>query len=176
MRSKETHRKAVRIQDAAETHTIFSGDFGMQKFSPNIRFAVIYLGAMVAISGLLWALEKFVGISSGRGVSAALPLIAGMVTGQYAARDTGEALSKERMWRDALVFTLIAFVVSLLVAAVLIFGAGLGAEMLALTTTIGPVIWAISFVFVFVISVLLIRFGYGLGIRSELKMLEKRVK
>jgi len=124
---------------------------------------------MICIGALLWVLDAFLGVSSGSGASAALPMMSGFLAGQFMVRDTGNALPKGRMWRDAFVFTLIACVVSFGLAGLLVVASGMTPYVAAFLAEIGAVIIVFAVGFAFLLSFLLIRVGYGLGIRTELK-------
>jgi len=146
----------------------------MQRLNPYLRFSIIYLIATAIIGAAIWALESLASVSTGNGGSAALPLIAGIFAGKYAARDADIALFQQRMWRDAFMFTVLAFLVSSIVLAAIIMAAGQWSGMMSFISEIGATIMAIATVFVFLVSFFLIRFGYGLGIRGELKRQEKQ--
>jgi len=146
----------------------------MQRLNPYLRFAILSLIAMAIISAALWVLESLASVSTGSAGSAAVPLIAGIYAGKYAARNPDIAQRQQRMWRDSFVFTVLAFLVSYGVFAAIIVAADEWSGLLSLVSEAGATTMAIITAFVFLLSFLLIRFGYGLGIRAELKRQEKQ--
>ncbi len=142
--------------------------------NPYFRFAIIYLGLTLLLGVLFWALEVFAGLSAGSGTSAILPMFSGMMEGQYAARSYGAALPKKRMWRDSFVFTLVAAFTSFWVVVALVVAGDQQAEVLELIESLEAGIWGTIIALVFIFSFLMIRLGYGMGIRNELKAKARR--
>ena len=138
------------------------------------RYAVVCLLTIVAVMVIAVLLDMLAGIDMGAGGGIVSVIVPAMEAGQTFARRTGTAPEKPRMWRLALLFTLINFAIGLVLLVVLSAIVPMGlAEAFAV---IGPVGFLLILVIFLGLYTLAGRFFLGFGARNELKRQEKLSK
>ena len=131
-----------------------------------IRIALEFLGFTLLFAAILVALEMAFGFgSSAQGIVGSM--VAAMLSGQRYAVRKGANHSAGFAWKAAGVLTLVSCIMGL---PLLIFVP----EMRAVLTNpeIGPIVIGVT-IFVLLMTFLLIRLGFGLGVRNGMKQQEK---
>jgi hypothetical protein len=129
----------------------------------------MYIGLMITLGVLGLVLEAQFGTGGGNLGTAILPaMAAAMFEGDrfvttYHARPHGGA-----MWRATLQMSVLVMGISLILLAGL---AALDPSLPAAVATLPPLVWAIMLVVIVGLTIIPIRLGYGLGVRSAVKRL-----
>lgn len=135
------------------------------------RYALVYFLAALGFAVLSGLLEAFTDLSGGGGAATVIPaMVAAVYEGQrWAQANGGPMPEKGALWRGAWRCTIAAAAVNLVTFV-----------LLWMVPAIRELMQAIPFVFIAVLFVILLgvtllinRFGLGLGIKSERKRQEK---
>ena len=133
------------------------------------HFALVYLGAMLAVTVLASALEAVVGVPLPSGAGAVVPsIIAAMLSGQRYAKRHGAIPSALPSWRFGMVGTVIAFLVSGAVAAAMLPVIPDVRSDLAVLTDLAGIVLIVA-AFYFAVSVLLVRQFVRIGAKGVLR-------
>ena len=136
-------------------------------FSPG-RYALIFLGLSIAVSVIFFLLDRFTGFGGGSGGSVVVPMMAAMFEAQTYQKNKSEPPAKSVIWKAAAVMSLIGLAVSVAIAA--IAGLTIVPDLFSVIGEIGAGILIGALVFAFVLFTLVSRIGYGLGIKTQLKV------
>lgn len=132
-----------------------------------LRYAGVYVAAMLGLAALTWALQALMGFRLPTGLSTALPpMLAAMMEGQALARGSRALISGAAAWREAAKMTLVVALINALVLFALL---GLMPE---LAETRAVVIIGGIFLLLLAVVLLVNRFFLTLGAKSQLKALE----
>ena len=132
----------------------------------KLRYAGIYLGAVI----LLVVISTFVSLPSG--LATILPcMVAALIEGQKIAQNSGKAIEKSEAWAFARESTLLVLAINL-VFMVLLFLSPLGSELPPLP----PILYAVIFIVLMLVSFLTNRFFVTMGANSVLKAEKKKTK
>ena len=141
----------------------------MHTISLYKRYVVVAALTMIAIAALSFALEIFADISIGQGANVAAAIVPAMDAGQAYAKRWEKRPENGYAWKVSAVFVVLSFVVSMVLAAILLFATGTMGAFMAMLQSVGIVVIAIIAVVVFVIYWLVSRFFFGLGAKSQIK-------
>jgi hypothetical protein len=132
-----------------------------------LNYAVAFVGFTALVAVIAYLIERYAGYSLGNGgTSVAVPLVCAMMEGQQYVRRAKAAPEKRAMWGAAARMTGIASVISVVIFGLLILVDPSLTEMFGiLSVTAWMAICAIVLMLVLLVS----RFGYGMGVRSQLK-------
>ncbi|MEO1562667.1 MAG: ABZJ_00895 family protein [Pseudomonadota bacterium] len=134
----------------------------LKKMDKNLRFAMVFLLAamvgtvIVLLMFLLFRIDAGVG-----GVAFAVPLIAGMFSGQWHFQEHGQPTNYD-MWMESLRFGGIGLVVGALMGA-LVLASPQNADLIASIPIWG---WLAAVVGFYGLMVFGVRLGFGIGVRS----------
>lgn len=134
-----------------------------------VRFCLIYFGATILLAVLGIVGFVFFQIEPSSGGSVVVPLSAAMFEGMRFAQNYQGRPTSRAMWKAALGMTWLALLLSFLYG-VLLFSV-FPKEFEPLTSL--PALWIAGIVFfVTLMQLLLLRMGYGLGVRNGLRGLQ----
>lgn len=131
------------------------------------RYAIVYLLATVGFAVAAEMLSVYAGVAGGSGAATVVPaMVASIFEGQRWARHHGGSIpAKGALWQGAWRCTLAAAAVNLVTLGLLWMVPAIRAPLQA----VPAVLVAIIFVVLLGVTLLVNRFGLGLGVKSELK-------
>lgn len=134
-----------------------------------VRFCVNFISITALMVVCFYAIELFFGVDISNSGSGFIPLIlAGMQEGQSFVKRAQGRPNTRAMWRAALGMTWFATLLSMvLLAAVLALSPGLVDGLKGMP----PLFWAIGLVVVLAVQVLVVRFAFGIGVKSGMRTL-----
>lgn len=132
-----------------------------------LNYAVAFVGFTALVALIAYLIERYAGYSmSNGGTSVVVPLVCAMMEGQHYARKAKAAPEKRAMWGAAARMTGIASVISVVIFGLLILvDPSLTGVFDILSVTAWMAICAMTLALVLLVS----RFGYGMGVRNQLK-------
>ncbi len=134
---------------------------GMNRY---LRYGIIFAGMLIAVSLIKVVLDMVFGLRVGSGTSFVVPMVMGLLVGQWYFENGGTAPSGSERWGDAMRFGALGVLISLVMTAIVLPFVG-GMEMFA---AVGPVGGLIILVILMVLFILSTRVGIWLGVRTTL--------
>lgn len=131
---------------------------GMNRY---LRYSIIYVGIMIALAALNLLLIYTLEWGIGGGTSAVLPLVMGLMVGQWYLEDDGPVPTSKERWVDAVRFGLLGTAISGLIGLFILF-------FVAPVALVGLAGSLIVLIFMAVIFILSTRLGIWLGVRTTL--------
>ncbi|MEM7505376.1 MAG: ABZJ_00895 family protein [Pseudomonadota bacterium] len=136
----------------------------------RLDFVIALPVAMVAMAVLSGLLEEFAGVQLGSSSSAVPFMVAIYYAGVRAGNHASEIPPRSQLWRVARELTLIAFVISALIAIpLLLLDPGTAEKAWTGLQAVSPVVWIAFILILVVIHVIGARFVFAMAMKSTLK-------
>jgi len=136
----------------------------MKNLNRYLRFSIIYILAFVAVVVVSVLLKTMLNSNGASSSVVVLPLVTGMMLGQWYFETSEEAPTSKVRWSDAIRFGLLGLLINFVLGLVILILSG-GVHMLSV---IGPVGWVFMLLFMALLAILSTRMGIWLGIRTTL--------
>lgn len=134
---------------------------GMKRY---LRYSIIYVGLVVLIAVLSVLLKLLFDVNMGRGTSAVLPMIMGLMVGQWYFETDAPLPSPSERWGDAARFGALGLAISVIITAIALpFTVGLEAF-----APVGGIGLLIILAFMIALFILATRLGIWLGVQTTL--------